>query len=152
MARIAKKTHAIKYDFLLMHWYRITKSQVRSIWSLMWNSERKPYNLKTISVKLIKFVLHDLNCRCYPIAKTFDQKALHSSLLMYILGSSSIEYKSSCLFSNIYQVFYILPMPSWHLLVQSQQWKHQNNVWNMFKVNNKDTKTTSLTSFWCLYC
>ena len=22
----------------------------------------------------------------------------------------------------------------------------------MFKVNNKDTRTTSLTSFWCLYC
>ena len=35
---------------------------------------------------------------------------------------------------------------------QSQQWKHQNNEWNVFKVNNKDTRTTSLTSFWCLYC
>ena len=23
---------------------------------------------------------------------------------------------------------------------------------NMFKVNNKDTRTTSITSFWCLYC
>ena len=22
----------------------------------------------------------------------------------------------------------------------------------VFKVNNKDTRTTSLTSFWCLYC
>ena len=38
-----------------------------------------------------------------------------------------------------------------HLLVQSQQWKHQNNVWNLFKVNSKDTRTTSLTSFWWLY-
>ena len=25
-------------------------------------------------------------------------------------------------------------------------------VRNMFKVNNKDTRTTSVTSFWCLYC
>ena len=22
----------------------------------------------------------------------------------------------------------------------------------MFKVNNKDTRTTSMTSFWCFYC
>ena len=27
-----------------------------------------------------------------------------------------------------------------YLLNQSQQWKHQGNVWNMFKVNNKDNK------------
>ena len=29
-------------------------------------------------------------------------------------------------------------VPSRHLLVQSQQGKHSNNVWNLFKVNNKD--------------
>ena len=33
--------------------------------------------------------------------------------------------------------------PSQHLLVQNQQWKHQKNIWNLFKVNNKDTGTTS---------
>ena len=32
-----------------------------------------------------------------------------------------------------------------YLLVQSQQWKQQNKVWNLFKVNNKDTRTTSMT-------
>ena len=25
-------------------------------------------------------------------------------------------------------------------------------VRNMFKVNNKDTRTTPLASFWCFYC
>ena len=39
-----------------------------------------------------------------------------------------------------------------HLLVQSQQWKHQKNVWNLFKVNNKDNSLTSMAWFWCLYC
>ena len=29
------------------------------------------------------------------------------------------------------------------LLVQSQRKKHPNNVWNLFKVNNRDTWTTS---------
>ena len=31
---------------------------------------------------------------------------------------------------------------SWHLL--NQEWKNQNHVRDMFKVNIKDTKTTSL--------
>ena len=35
--------------------------------------------------------------------------------------------------------------PSRHLLVQSQQWKHQSNVWSLFNFNNKDTRTTSMT-------
>ena len=39
--------------------------------------------------------------------------------------------------------------PRQHLLVKSQQWKHQNNNWNLFKVNNKDTTTTSMASSWC---
>ena len=47
---------------------------------------------------------------------------------------------------------------SGHLLVQSQQWKQQNNVRNLFKVNNNATTTMSLllnlfyTLFWCLQC
>ena len=40
---------------------------------------------------------------------------------------------------------------SWHLLVQGQIWKHQNNVWKLFKVNNKDTiRTTSYNWFYTL--
>ena len=44
--------------------------------------------------------------------------------------------------SLIHIIFY----PNQHWLVQIQQWKHQKNVYNLFKVNNKDTKETSLTS------
>ena len=29
--------------------------------------------------------------------------------------------------------------------------KHQNNMQNLFKVNNEDTRMTSLTSVWCCY-
>ena len=42
-------------------------------------------------------------------------------------------------------------LPSRHLLVQSQQWNHQNNMENLFKANDKGTRTISLTSLWCLY-
>ena len=31
--------------------------------------------------------------------------------------------------------------PSQHLTVQSQQWEHESNVWNLFKVNIKDIRT-----------
>ena len=41
--------------------------------------------------------------------------------------------------------------PSWHLLVQIQLWKYQNSLRNLFNFNIKDTRTTSITSFWCLY-
>ena len=33
--------------------------------------------------------------------------------------------------------------PRKQIYIQSQQWKHTNNVWNLFKVENKDTRTTS---------
>ena len=42
--------------------------------------------------------------------------------------------------------------PGRYLFVESQQWKRQDNVWNLFKINNKDTRTSSLMSFWGLYC
>ena len=34
----------------------------------------------------------------------------------------------------------------------SHQWKQQNHIRNMFEVNNNNTKMTSITLFWCLYC
>ena len=37
-----------------------------------------------------------------------------------------------------------------HLVVQNQAWKHQDNLWNLFKVD-KETKVTSVASCWCLY-
>ena len=46
---------------------------------------------------------------------------------------------------------YIELLLSWHVLAQSQQWKHQNNVWNLLKAKNNDNRATSLTSFWCRY-
>ena len=35
---------------------------------------------------------------------------------------------------------------------QSQQKNNQKKMWNTFKVNNKDTRTMSLTPYWCPYC
>ena len=50
--------------------------------------------------------------------------------------------------------------PSRLFLVQNQIWQHQNKVWNLFKVNNKGTRTMALwltlnrfhTLFCCFHC
>ena len=50
--------------------------------------------------------------------------------------------------------------PSRHLFAQSQQWKHQNNVWNLLKICVNDVVLVSLLSalsrfhtlFWCFHC
>ena len=36
------------------------------------------------------------------------------------------------------------------IYVQRQQCIHQIKLWNILNVNNKDARTTSVTSFWCL--
>ena len=58
---------------------------------------------------------------------------------------SSQFRRSFCISLLIWATTMILP--SRHSLVQSQQWQHQNKVWNPFKVNDKGTRTMSSSSF-----
>ena len=46
---------------------------------------------------------------------------------------------------------YTIHLLSQHLLAQSHHWKDKTNVWNLLKVNYKDTRKMSLTLFWCPY-
>ena len=41
--------------------------------------------------------------------------------------------------------FYWKSILNQHLFVQRQQWQQQHDVWNRFKVNNKDNRKTPLT-------
>ena len=38
---------------------------------------------------------------------------------------------------------------TWQYLTNTEQ--RQCNVWNLFRGNNKDTRTTSMTLLWCFY-
>ena len=49
-------------------------------------------------------------------------------------------------------LFIKLLIPSRNFPAQSQQQKHQNNAPTTPKVDNKDTSTTPMASFWCLHC
>ena len=66
---------------------------------------------------------------------------------------NKIEQHQLISFCSIcYRLWILSVHHSRHLLAQSQQWKLQKYVRNLLKVNNKDTRTTSLGSLWCFYC
>ena len=41
-------------------------------------------------------------------------------------------------------------LPSGQLLVQSRKWKHQHNIWKLFKVNGKVKRTTSCSGIFII--
>ena len=52
------------------------------------------------------------------------------------------------------QTFYA-SLPNQYQFVQSEQWKHYNNVWNLFKANRENISLTLNrfhTLFWCFHC
>ena len=51
----------------------------------------------------------------------------------------------------IFCIYCGLFLPSRDLLAQSQQWAQENNLWNLFKANNKDTTKMTLMSFGVYY-
>ena len=46
----------------------------------------------------------------------------------------------------------IMIIPAGIYLLKDNNINTRTKVWNMFKVNNKATKMTTMASFWWLYC
>ena len=67
----------------------------------------------------------------------------HSFITFFVTHCNSFQWLQAYCSSGISHKRY--------LLVQSQQWKDKNIVWNPFKVRNNDTGTMSMTLLWCLY-
>ena len=59
------------------------------------------------------------------------------------IKSFKTKAESLCLYKKQKHFCSKLYYPIWHLLVQRQQWKQQNNVKNLLKANNKETRTKS---------
>ena len=55
----------------------------------------------------------------------------------FYMGQSIQEQTKWNLWKTAFKIFEVM------FLVQTQEWKHQKNVWNLFEVNKKDTRTTS---------
>ena len=71
----------------------------------------------------------------------------HISKIKYRLPTGGRISNAFC--NLVFNSDEIVPMLSCSkfLLVQSQQWKHQSNLWNLFKVDYKDTRLT-LKHWW----
>ena len=50
------------------------------------------------------------------------------------------------------QIMSLITVPDGIYLLKVNNRNTRTKVWNMFKVNNKATKTTPMASFWWLYC
>ena len=86
-------------------------------------------------------------------SKTFDSCAKWTLPWICSTTINKIEQRQLISFCSLcYRLWILSVYHSRHLLVQSQQWKLQKYVRNLLKVNNKDTRTTPLRSFWCFYC
>ena len=62
------------------------------------------------------------------------------------------NFKKALIFKKISAFCFLFKLlPSRNLLVQREQSNFLNNDWNLFEVNNKDIRTTSMMLFSCLY-
>ena len=86
------------------------------------------------------------------VTNCFNLGAIQCSPLKNLRVLESLSNGQACDFSGILVFKNFMKGPIQQLLVEIQQWKHQNNVQNMFKANSKETRTTLMTWFWCLYC
>ena len=75
-------------------------------------------------------------------------KILNKSLLLFQKRAFFTRKKAT---RTNYALYHFSRLPCKHLLLQNQQWKYQKTVWNMLKVNHKDTRRTQSASFWCFF-
>ena len=72
---------------------------------------------------------------------------------MFLKAFRMAKYVTFPYFSGILVFKNFLKGPIQYLLVQSEQWKNQNNVPKMFQVSNKETRTTLITLMMLMiYC
>ena len=117
--------------------------------------------IKVIKKGLQIFAISDLrerqNDECWKLAKSYNEFPIKQQFIIWISIIHCVHYGNvifasltwlQILHSSIFWIIrpegwitaYFRPMvhfytpPSRHLLIQSQQWKHQNNAWNLFKI------------------
>ena len=91
---------------------------------------------------------------CWLYTPPWNKKASPLTFFMQLLHKLNKKYRTNEKQVQNWIIFVLhitvfeMNLPSRYFIVQKQHWKCQRNVWNMFKVNNKGTRTTSLLSFW----
>ena len=102
-----------------------------------------------LAIRNIKFLLWFVW-----VTSCFNSGIIQWSLLKNVHIGESLSNGQACDFSRFFRDSSFWKLPErYHPFFNcsKQKRRHQNNVPNMFKVNNKGTRMMLLTSFWCLY-
>ena len=112
------------FHFVLDIWVRKTKKEswILSSWNISYN------RLNTGINKQVPVYLH------FVFAGTF-----------YSVPNKPFKANLHCENRQSF-ISFMVSKHSRHIRIHWHQWKHQSHIWNLFKVNNKDIRTTSLTS------
>ena len=124
---LTKRVYLYKFAKLVLTVYRRAISAIRNIKFLLW------------------FVW---------VTSCFNSGIIQWSLLKNVHIGESLSNGQACDFSRFFRDSSFWKLPErYHPFFNcsKQKRRHQNNVPNMFKVNNKGTRMMLLTSFWCLY-
>ena len=98
-----------------------------------------------VLLQCIVYWIHFQNIHTF----TYQKTLLHTLFRLFLKSSKAVcvslkQSKPQCLIDCYYFISWMTDsnftsLLSCFLLVQSQQWKHQKNMWNLFIINNKDT-------------
>ena len=148
--RKKKNRKTLYIDFLLLYWKISVYIRIFDLYDHVWYSVNSPSGCTGT------FPTPASNQQCPHISRT-KTRCSHAYTVELDLLFTQIIVKLK-INSNLFYCFcwycehlFIYRKHSRHLPVQSQQRKHQNNVRNLFKFNNKDARATSVMSFWFFY-
>ena len=126
----------IKWDFFFqkvypynIHLYKVNNGTTRKLCKIYLKLTIKTLVFVSLLLTIFVFILN------------YCEHISHIGLVFPLLPLNNL---------NRYEMLLNKRLPSRHSLVQSQNWKHQNNFWNLCKISYKDVKTTSFRSFWSL--
>ena len=134
----------IFFEYLLIYLFSTFPSFMRKIWTL-----HTAWKVSVFGVILV---------RIFPHSDRIRTDTEYLSVFRPNVGKSGPEYFwTRILFNAVTNNGIPLIIWNWKAarlacICSKQQWKHQSNMWNMYKVINKETKSTSMALFRCLYC
>ena len=126
---------------------RLKRSHINIKWVMGRQKYTKMLTKRFISIRSLT---HLCNAKSFVNSQVLLQRERESNEILKIRCQEySLQWLDSLNHVDfkfpVVLIIYLLNDPSQHLLIQSQQWKYQNSVLNLFKM-------TSITSFWWLDC
>ena len=167
MSKISRSNFSssfIKRTIILLYLKTIKRKVITTFW--IWFQRRADVSLKSLdfSRKLLQAQI-SIQSQQWKRVEQGLQTLLHcyyfEQALTYRTWSLNLAQKICQAYMKYLKTFFecfrlfMLNIINIMKLVQNHQWKHQNNMWNLFKINNKDVSELLLVSLlltWNIHC